>query len=269
MRKSLILTVILLVVAITVTQALAESTLIYTVKKGDTLWSISKQHGVSMEAILAGNPELKNEKSLKQGMSLAIPNVEDDAIPVEVGTTETHTLVVHGSYNPAAEQAINQMTVDGKTIKVPLHKPKVQVASNKGNNYKSKYHNLSSRGLARGNSIVKTAFKYKGVPYIFGGSTPSGFDCSGFIQYVYRENGIKTPRMAHHQYYAGTPVSKKNLRPGDLVFFETYTAGISHVGIYIGNNQFIHASSRGAVRVNSLGQQYYTNRYRGAARYYK
>jgi len=227
-----------------------------------------------MESILKCNSELNSEKDLKVGMALTIPDPSDAVIPVEDEVTETHTLIVHGSNNfhPRTEATVNTMTVGGRTITVPAYKPpQAAVTSAAGSSYRSKYHGMSSRGMlpgvAVGNAIVKSAFRFMGVPYVFGGTTPSGFDCSGFVQYVYNINGIKTPRMAHHQYYAGTPISRSQLRPGDLVFFETYTVGISHVGIYIGDNKFIHASSQGGVRVNSLDQDYYRNRYRGAARY--
>ncbi len=248
----------------------AHASIIYTVKKGDTLWKISKKNGVSMEAILRSNPELKNEKGLKVGMALVIPDPSEEIIPVEE-TTQTRTFIVHGAAKQNCtplEKTVNIMTVGSKRIKVPTyHPPRPKKSTSKS--YRSKYHKLSSRGFIKGNAIVKTAFKFLGVPYVFGGSTPRGFDCSGFVQYVYRLNGIKTPRMAHHQYYAGTPIPKSQLRPGDLVFFETYTKGISHVGIYIGNGKFIHASSSGHVKISSLNQPYYKSRYRGAARYYR
>jgi len=247
----------------------ADSVLFYTVKPEDTVWKISKKFGVSMESILRNNSSVKNEKDLQVGMTLIIPDKSDQVVPVEEGVTQTRTLIVHGSggqYSPPTEQSVNIMTVGSKKIKVPEFKKEEKEEDSK--TYRSKYHKLSSRRLKRANTIVKTAFKFMGVPYVFGGSTPNGFDCSGFVQYVFRLNGIKVPRMAHHQYYAGTPIKKSQIRPGDLVFFETYTAGISHVGIYIGNSRFIHASSRGAVRINSLKERYYTNRYRGAARYY-
>ncbi|NLE24367.1 MAG: hydrolase [Clostridiaceae bacterium] len=119
-------------------------------------------------------------------------------------------------------------------------------------------------------AIINTAKSYQGVPYVWGGTTPDGFDCSGFIQYVFNKNGISLPRVTSDQYKVGTSVSKSNLIPGDLVFFETYKPGASHVGIYIGNNQFIHASSgKNKVMISSLTSTYYTEHYIGSRRVIK
>ena len=115
--------------------------------------------------------------------------------------------------------------------------------------------------------IVATAKQYIGVPYLWGGTTPSGFDCSGFVQYVYQRHGISLPRTSKEQWTVGTAISKSALQPGDLVFFaNTYTTGISHLGIYIGNNQFIHASSSKGVTITDLSNSYWATRYYGAKR---
>lgn len=114
--------------------------------------------------------------------------------------------------------------------------------------------------------IIATAKKYIGVPYVWGGSTPSGFDCSGFVQYVFKAHGISLPRTSKQQYTVGSWVSKSNLQPGDLVFFDTGGSGISHLGIYIGNNQFIHASTSKGVIITSLSNTYWAPRYYGARR---
>ncbi len=118
-----------------------------------------------------------------------------------------------------------------------------------------------------GSQIVTTAKKYIGVPYVWGGSTPSGFDCSGFTQYVFKAHGITLPRTTKQQYAAGTSVSKSELKQGDLVFFDnTYTTGISHVGIYVGDGQFIHSSSSKGIIITALSNSYWASRYYGARR---
>lgn len=121
-----------------------------------------------------------------------------------------------------------------------------------------------------GQAIVECAKKYLGIPYVYGGSSTSGFDCSGLVQYVTRECGYSIARTASKQYNYGTYVEKEDLQPGDLVFFaNTYTSGISHVGIYAGDGQFIHAPSTGdVVKFSSLNTEYYTSHYYGARRVY-
>ncbi len=116
-------------------------------------------------------------------------------------------------------------------------------------------------------SVIKTAKQYIGIPYLWGGTTPSGFDCSGFTWYVFHQCGITLNRNSAAQYQHGTYVSKNNLQPGDLVFFQnTYREGISHVGIYIGGGEFIHASSSKGVTISSLSNSYWSSHYYGARR---
>ena len=129
----------------------------------------------------------------------------------------------------------------------------------------------SATNSSKGNAIIATAKTYMGVPYVFGGESPSsGLDCSSFTQLVMKENGIALPRTAAEQYSTGTAVDKANLKIGDLVFFTTYKPGASHVGFYMGNQQFIHASSAAKeVTISSLDESYYTEHYIGARRYIK
>jgi cell wall-associated NlpC family hydrolase len=117
-----------------------------------------------------------------------------------------------------------------------------------------------------GDKLVSSAYKYLGVPYVFGGNTPDGFDCSGFTKYVFSHNGIRLPRMADEQYLLGAKVSRRELVPGDLVFFTTYEPGVSHTGIYVGDDNFISATSSGGIRVDSLNSGYWSSRYVGAKR---
>ena len=95
--------------------------------------------------------------------------------------------------------------------------------------------------------IITEAERYRGVPYVFGGATPQGFDCSGYVRYVFAKSGIDLPRSADEQYLVGQKIGKHNLQPGDLVFFQTYEEGVSHSGIYIGDGKFISATSSSGV----------------------
>lgn len=118
----------------------------------------------------------------------------------------------------------------------------------------------------QGKDIVSRAAKYKGVPYVFGGTTPKGFDCSGYVQYVFKDCKATLPRLADEQALKGVFVTQRQLRPGDLVFFTTYLPGASHVGIYAGSGQFWSASSSKGVILSSLKDEYWKTRYYGARR---
>jgi cell wall-associated NlpC family hydrolase len=113
-------------------------------------------------------------------------------------------------------------------------------------------------------ALTSSALRFLGVPYVFGGTSTTGFDCSGYVQHVFAMLGIGLPRTADAQYDAGRP-AVGGPRPGDLVFFDTY-GGVSHVGIYLGKGQFVHASSSHGVMVSHLSDSYWAARYVGAKR---
>ena len=120
---------------------------------------------------------------------------------------------------------------------------------------------------ADGYALSGTALSLRGAPYRAGGVDPNGFDCSGFVRYVYQQHGMAVPREVREQFRIGKTVDRGRLKPGDLVFFSTVAPGASHVGIVIGGDQFIHApSERGVVRVENLSSQYWSTRYIGAKR---
>lgn len=115
-------------------------------------------------------------------------------------------------------------------------------------------------------SIMRAAYSVIGTPYVFGGTSPYGFDCSGFTQYAFARAGVYLPRLADSQFYSGRKISMNQLRPGDLIFFTTYEPGASHVGIYVGDGNFIHAGSSTGVTVSSAFTGYWGARYYGACR---
>lgn len=120
--------------------------------------------------------------------------------------------------------------------------------------------------------VSGTALLLRGAPYRNGGQDPSGFDCSGFVWYVFDQHGVRVPRTVTEQFLAGARIEKGDVRPGDLVFFDTSGAGApghraSHVGISIGGDEFVHApSTMGQVRVERLGSSYWAPRFVEARR---
>lgn len=135
---------------------------------------------------------------------------------------------------------------------------------------------LENKRMSRGGSestpevaydIVDLACSKIGSPYVWAAAGPDIFDCSGFTKYVFNNYGIDLPHYTGSQIRYGRGVSKTNLEPGDLVFFNTDGYSVSHVGIYMGNNQFVHAASgNGRVMVSGLGEDYYSSRFVGARR---
>ena len=120
---------------------------------------------------------------------------------------------------------------------------------------------------ANASIFEKTALSFLNTPYRFGGNGKNGIDCSGFVQKVFREFDLKLPRTAREQYSLGTRVPKGDLQLGDLIFFQTYAKYPSHVGIYIGDDKMIHASSRNqGVVVSSINSNYFRKRFIGAKR---
>ena len=148
------------------------------------------------------------------------------------------------------------------------HKLKADGELNDATYQKLTWEAFTKEGIpkVKGKEIVSRAAKYKGVPYVFGGTTTKGFDCSGYVQHVFKDCKAKLPRLADEQALQGIFVTQKQLRPGDLVFFTTYAAGASHVGIYAGDGQFWSASSSKGVMLSSLKDDYWKQRYYGARR---
>ena len=124
---------------------------------------------------------------------------------------------------------------------------------------------------SNGYAISGSALQLRGAPYRNGGHDPSGFDCSGFVWYVFDQNGVRVPRTVSEQFRVGTEVDPSDLRAGDLVFFDTVNAPVrqaaTHVGISIGGDEFVHApSTSGEVRIERLGSTYWAPRFVGARR---
>lgn len=177
-------------------------------------------------------------------------NASRSSSPVGANIIPEHRNVFYGS--------------DGRAVYVPSAPPPAPPPDRSGD--KDHRRGLSSRrGRAIG-GLLGTARKYMGVPYVWGGEDPSGFDCSGFLQHVYARHGIALPRTADLQFNVGQVVPRGKEQPGDMIFFETYCPGPSHCGIYIGKGYFIHASSSRGVTISNLSEDFFASRYLGAKR---
>ena len=260
----------------------------YEVVRGDTIYSIASRYSVDPKEVLRVNANtIVDQKGLQTGAILLIPiDPEAKPLPTKVETAVAQSapspeavkiddstadlVAVSSSVSKQANQATQKakkkkrrsyrrasnpapsysiaIGSDGKVVKIPNYVPPVDEDE-------EEYSAIGTGSSSRVNSLLNKARSYMGVPYVWGGTTPSGFDCSGYVQYVYGQVGINLPRTADVQF-----------NEGDMVFFETYAPGASHVGIYLGNGEFIHASSSGYVRVSSLEESYFKARYLGAKR---
>ena len=235
----------------------AEAT--YVVRPGDTLSGIAQSHGLAARALAELNG-LRIDSLLHIGMELALPKAapapekpKPQFYVVRKGDSLWRIGRRYGTTAPVLAE------MNGLRLKAILPVGlRLQVPSGEGGG-------PASHG--DGDSLVETALNYRGVRYRWGGMTTRGMDCSGLVARVLNLHGIDAPHNSRALYKIGKSVSRARLQPGDLVFFNTTGRGISHVGLYIGESKFIHASSRrGQVRVDSLTDGYYDRKYVGARR---
>ncbi|MDO4539640.1 MAG: LysM peptidoglycan-binding domain-containing protein [Syntrophomonadaceae bacterium] len=251
----------------------------YTVAAGDTLWNISRQYHVAVDTIK--NLNGLNDDSLQIGQVLVIIPEETVAPEPVIAQQELQVIPpvyytvqlgdslysIADAHNITARKlrALNGLSGDfleaGQQLMVEAEKT-VDLSDGTV---------VSSRGEARSpqaHDLLTFADGFIGTPYAYGGSGPGGFDCSGFTTYVFKQFGYSLSRSADGQYDNGTPVSSEELQPGDLVFFRCRSNIIDHVGIYVGDWQFIHSSSprSGGVIYTSMDESYYDRSYAGAVR---
>ena len=252
----------------------------HVVRKGDTLGKIARAHHVSASKIQAANG--LEGTHLSVGTKLVIPGgkahskrrkvhsgkgkrviVRESTLPDDPPPGAQHTLVdPQGSTLPAEARKLPTEAELTELAKAPkpadtaspaAAAPVAPTAGKADSSIKDRLLRVAQRMLA--------------VPYRFGGTTLWGLDCSGFVQKTFAFLNLDLPRSAREQFREGAKVAKADLSPGDLVFFRTYAKYPSHVGIYLGDNRFVHASSRERkVTVESLDTPYYMKRYIGAKR---
>ena len=247
----------------------AWSVTLYAVRPKDTLARIAQKNGISVDRLIRANPDLRPNQDLKIGQIIIVPDVdggvahddEEEGPPRSV-VINTAAPNVPGPY-PTPLLASNDSDFENIAV-VAEQKTRSELAFNFNN--VDRRPELSSRRGLMVNQIMSLARKMIGVPYVWGGTSATGLDCSGFTMRIYHLVGVNIKRLADEQYYQGTPTDDP--LPGDLVFFSTYLPGPSHVGIYLGGNYFIHASSRKGVTISSLDDAYFKKRYLGARRFF-
>lgn len=259
----------------------------YQVRAGDTLESIAKRHRLETEQIVTANRSvLGSGQELVPGTILTLPEAPPLEKKPKTARKSTKPRASAASPAPGWGHAATGGGVvqvqgspnhrnrfvgsDGRVMDVPTYVPPVdpEEEAAAAEVDASGRRTMASRNGRPIRGVLGTAQRFMGVPYVWGGEDPSGFDCSGFVQYVYAMHGVRLPRTADIQFNAGRSVPRGKEQPGDLVFFETYAPGASHVGIYMGGGSFIHASSVGFVRISSLSEDYFQSRYLGARRVY-
>jgi peptidoglycan endopeptidase LytE len=209
----------------------------YTVQFGDTLSLIAQKYNTSISELRRLNHLYSNV--IRQGAVLTVPESYKVAYNNETGRDRGYSSN-YGNKKTVSFQVINKNVCNNSDDRL--------------NGYKSNDY--------LGKKIVKIAFKYRGVPYVWGGTTRNGMDCSGFVQHVFKKLDINLPRTAQEQSRVGKYIPKNKLKPGMLLFFRTYAPYISHVGIYIGHGKFIQENSGvGKVTVNSLSNEYFARTY--------
>jgi cell wall-associated NlpC family hydrolase len=255
--------------------ASAEPSTYHTVRKGDSMKSVARKYGVSVSDIKALNG-LKSSK-LRTGQKLLVKRSGPKTYVVRKGDNLSK---IAKKFDMDADDLmeINEMSSPSVTAGQRLYleeKPDVVNVDQKylvmANTLEEEMRKVSESPafaeLTTQDKLVIFARKLLNIPYKFGGNTILGIDCSAYVKKVYGMLGVDLPRTAREQFNEGQEIEKEELSIGDLVFFKTYASFPSHVGIYLGNNLFIHASSKGKkVTINSLDTPYYLKRFIGAKR---
>lgn len=231
-KKVLIVTVLLISFA-----SSASANTLYEVKKGDTLSKIAKLNKVTINDLRSWNKLTKDSVYIKQKLVVKKPAVATKT-PAKVVTTKP---------------VVVTSTSKQETVVTPVQVKDAQLITAP---FQEQEKSLSAKGQAMYPLIVDFAKRLEGIPYVYGGYTMSGFDCSGFIYFLHAQAGLDITRQSSESYFTQTSVVSIPV-VGDLVFFQnTYKQGISHMGIYIGDNKFIHAGSK-SVEVTSLASSYW------------
>lgn len=224
----------------------------HQVSRGETLWRISKAYEVSVDELRQAN-QMRDDK-INPGDVLVVPRADKPQGAAEALATAAPAPAGEPlpSLSPAAP-------IEGAWVEVRLPDNRRAWAPVQSLVVGSWQPQPVTR-------VLEVARSFMGVPYKWGGVNPNGWDCSGFVHEVFRLGGHILPRMADAQYEATTSIERAQLRAGDLVFFNTDGSGVSHVGIYLGGDRFVHASSSRGVVESSLKEDYYARCFMGGRR---
>ncbi|SOC22684.1 D-gamma-glutamyl-meso-diaminopimelic acid endopeptidase CwlS/peptidoglycan endopeptidase LytE [Ureibacillus xyleni] len=228
----------------------------YVVQSGDSLWGVAAKHSLSVDQLKSLNGLTSNTINVGQVLKVSTTAASNEVAP----TTSLKTYTVQAGDTLWGIATKNGITVDqlksfnGLTSNVVNVGQVLKLSSDSIAPVTEKAFNVDA--------LIAEGKKYIGVPYVWGGSTPKGFDCSGFLNYVFGKVGVSIPRTVETIWNATTSVSSP--QKGDLVFYTTYKAGPSHAGIYLGDNTFLHASSSVGIIITSMDNPYWKARYLGA-----
>lgn len=243
---------------------------VYIVQAGDCLSLIAQRYGMSVDTLKQCNQLSSNLINVGQKLQVTANNAVGQSAstlpPAAVTLAESFYIVQAGDNLGAIAQKYSMsssqlMSLNGLGSDIIYPGQKLMLAANTAE--------VSRSGsMVGGQRILDIARQNLGVPYSYGGTSPAGFDCSGFVQYVFKQCGYQLPRTAAAQYQQGVAVSKSDLMIGDIVVFACNGGGIDHSGIYAGDNRFIHSSSprSGGVITTSMSESYYSRSYVGARR---
>jgi len=257
----------------------AQETPYHTIRKGDTLGSIARKYSISVNNLKELN-NFTRTPILKPGRQLLVKRTGPKTYTVKKGD---NIWKLAKKFNLSAEELQDLNELESENLKPGQ---KLILEEWAGQHDVRNYPILSAARLSEDiktlaespevdsigvqDRLILFARKMLNIPYRFGGSTFMGIDCSGYVQKVFGFLDVSLPRTAREQFHIGEPVSKEELSIGDLVFFRTYASFPSHVGIYLGNNLFIHASSKSRkVSIDSLNTPYYIKRFIGAKRLFQ
>ncbi|MGE5458829.1 MAG: LysM peptidoglycan-binding domain-containing protein [Methanobacterium sp.] len=261
---------------------------VYVVKQGDSLWTIASKYGMTVEklrqinhlssdslqigdklVVSAASSSQTSSTVVKQGQTYTVQSGDSLWTIARKFNTNVNQLKKLNNLSSDALKIGDKLYVSGNpqptpsrsktTVTVPLAPVAVPTAANTA---------ASAAAGTTADAICNMGAQYLGTPYHYGGYSPAGFDCSGFVSYLFKQAGYSLPHTAAGIFNYGSPIDKSNLRKGDLVFFKGPGASqINHVGIYVSDGNFIHSSSgRGCVTYSALSSSYYSSYYAGAKR---